>query len=50
MFGSIVYSEEIESVIGLNSVKLTQDLPIGIYNYSIMNKSEILSKMMLISE
>lgn len=50
MFGKIVYSKQIESISGLNTVNINEKLSAGIYTYSIKNDEKILSKRMVISE
>ena len=50
MFGKVVFSEDISSVVGMNELNLNLNLSSGVYNYSIQNDEEILSKRMIISE
>ena len=50
IYGKIVYTENISSMIGLNEINLNLDLTPGMYNYSIRNDERILSKRMIISE
>ena len=50
MFGKVVFSEDISSVVGMNELNLNLNLNSGVYNYSIQNDEEILSKRMIISE
>ena len=50
MFGKVVYSEVVSSIVGLNELNLELNLNSGVYNYSIQNDEEILSKRMIISD
>ena len=50
MFGKLVYSESIQSVSGMNIVKLTNPLSAGIYTYSVNNNNMLLSKRMIITQ
>ena len=50
MFGKVVYSEEVSTIVGINELILDLNLNSGVYNYSIQNDEEILSKRMIISE
>ena len=50
MFGKIIYSKEIESISGLNTININEDLSAGIYTYSIKNDEKMLSKRMVISK
>lgn len=50
MFGKVVLSEEFSSVVGVNELNLNLGLSSGIYNYSILYGSEILSKRLIISD
>ena len=50
IYGKIVHTENISSMIGLNEINLNLDLTPGMYNYSIRNDERILSKRMIISE
>jgi hypothetical protein len=50
MFGKVVYSENIKSEIGLNTIELNNTLSTGVYTYSVQNEEEIISKRMIISE
>ena len=50
MFGKLVYSETISSVIGMNTVKLSNELSSGIYTYSVENNDILLSKRMIINQ
>ena len=50
MFGKVVFSEDISSLVGVNELNLNLNLNPGIYNYSIQNNEAILSKRMIISE
>ena len=37
MFGKVVFSEDISSLVGVNELNLNLNLNPGIYNYSIQN-------------
>jgi len=50
MFGKVVYSENIKSEIGLNTIELNNTLSTGVYTYSVQNEERIISKRMIISE
>ena len=50
MFGKIIYSKEIESISGLNTININEKLSTGIYTYSIKNDEKMLSKRMVISK
>jgi len=50
MFGKVVYSENIKSDIGLNTIEFNNKLSAGIYTYSVQNDERIISKKMIISE
>ncbi|MAR39573.1 MAG: hypothetical protein CMD22_02615 [Flavobacteriales bacterium] len=50
MFGKIIYSKEIESISGLNTININEKLSSGIYTYSIKNDEKMLSKRMVISK
>ena len=50
MFGKVVYSENIKSDIGLNTIEFNNKLSTGVYTYSVQNEEEIISKRMIISE
>ena len=50
MFGKVVFSEDVLSIVGLNELNLDLNLSSGVYNYSIHNDEEILSKRMIISK
>ena len=50
MFGKVVYSEVVSSIVGLNELNLELNLNSGVYNYSIHNDEKILSKRMIISD
>lgn len=50
MFGKLVYSESIQTLSGMNTVKLTNSLSAGIYTYSVNNNNVLLSKQMIITQ
>ena len=50
MFGKVVYSEKVSTIVGVNELNLDLNLNSGVYNYSIQNDKEILSKRMIVSE
>ena len=50
MFGKVVYSEKVSTLVGVNELNLNLNLNPRVYNYSIQNNEEILSKRMIISE
>lgn len=50
MFGKVVYSENVKSDIGLNTIEFNNKLSSGVYTYSVQNKERIISKRMIISE
>jgi len=50
MFGKVVYSENIKSDIGLNTIEFNNKLSTGVYTYSVQNDERIISKKMIISE
>ena len=50
MFGKIIYSKDIESISGLNTININEKLSTGIYTYSIKNDEKLLSKRMIISK
>ena len=50
MFGKVVYSENITSEIGLNTIEFNNKLSAGVYTYSVQNEERIISKRMIISE
>lgn len=50
MFGKIIYSKQIESISGLNTININEKLSTGIYTYSIKNDEKMLSKRMVISK
>ena len=50
MFGKVVYSENIKSDIGLNTIEFNNKLSTGVYTYSVQNEEKIISKRMIISE
>ena len=44
IYGKVVYTENISSMIGLNELNLNLDLTPGMYNYSIRNDKEFCLK------
>ena len=50
MFGKVVYSENIKSDIGLNTIEFNDKLSTGVYTYSVQNEERVISKRMIISE
>ena len=50
MFGKLVYSDNIISEIGLNTIEFNDKLSPGIYTYSVQNDKRIISKRMIISD
>jgi len=50
MFGKVVYSENIKSDIGLNTIEFNNKLSTGVYIYSVQNEERVISKRMIISE
>ncbi|MBT3417603.1 MAG: T9SS type A sorting domain-containing protein [Flavobacteriales bacterium] len=50
MFGKVVYSENIKSDIGLNTIEFNNILSTGVYTYSVQNEERIISKRMIISK
>ena len=50
MFGKVVYSENIKSDIGLNTIEFNNKLSTGVYTYSVQNDERMISKRMIISE
>jgi hypothetical protein len=50
MFGKVVYSENVKSDIGLNTIEFNDKLSTGVYTYSVQNEERIISKRMIISE
>ena len=50
MFGKVVYSENIKSEIGLNTIEFNNKLSAGVYTYSVLNDKRMISKRMIISE
>ena len=50
MFGKVVYSENIKSDIGLNTIEFNNKLSTGVYTYSVQNDERMISKKMIISE
>tara|TARA_B100001029_G_C15000127_1_gene417557 strand:- start:7 stop:879 length:873 start_codon:yes stop_codon:yes gene_type:complete len=50
MFGKLVYSDNIISEIGLNTIEFNDKLSPGIYTYSVQNDKRIVSKRMIISD
>ena len=49
VMGKLIFSSNIKSKIGVNTIFVEKDLPNGIYNYSINNGEIYLSKKMIIS-
>ena len=50
MFGKVVYSENVKSDIGLNTIEFNDKLSTGVYTYSVQNEERVISKRMIISE
>ena len=50
MFGKIVYSKNVKSDIGLNTIEFNDKLSTGVYTYSVQNDERVISKRMIISE
>ena len=50
MFGKVVYSENVKSDIGLNTIEFNDKLTAGVYTYSVQNEERVISKRMIISE
>ena len=50
MFGKVIYSENIKSEIGLNTIEFNSKLSTGVYTYSVQNDYRVISKRMIISE
>ena len=50
MFGKVVYSENVKSDIGLNTIEFNDKLSAGVYTYSVQNEERVISKRMIISE
>ena len=50
MFGKVVYSKNIKSDIGLNTIEFNNKLSTGVYTYSVQNEERIISKRMIISD
>jgi hypothetical protein len=50
MFGKVVYSENVKSDIGLNTIEFNDKISTGVYTYSVQNEERVISKRMIISE
>ena len=50
IFGKLVYSDNIISDIGLNTIEFNNKLSPGLYTYSVQNDKRIISKRMIISD
>ena len=49
LLGKVVYSQTVNSTIGINEIKINNILPDGVYHYSISNKEKTLTKRMIVS-
>lgn len=50
IFGRVLYTENISSTVGLNTIDVNQEFSSGIYIYSIHTEQNFLSRSMLVSE